>query len=102
MDRLEQLRKLAEMSPEDPMSHYAIGLELIQQERWSEAVTAFDQAIAADENYSAAYYHKGRSLIKANEPAAANETLTKGIEVATAAGDMKTVKEMTELRALIA
>jgi len=101
VDRLEQLRKLAEISPDDPMAHYAIGLELIQQERWTEAVTAFDQAISADENYSAAYYHKGRALIKANESTAAQETLTKGIEVATAVGDMKTVSEMTELRALI-
>lgn len=83
------------------MAHYAIGLELIQQERWTEAVSAFDDALKADENYSAAYYHKGRALIKANQPADAAETLTKGIAVATASGDMKTVSEMTDLRNLV-
>lgn len=98
MDRLEQLQKLAQATPDDPLAHYAIGLELIQQERWIEAVSAFDQAIGADENYSAAYFHKGRAQIKSNDSAAAIQTLDRGIEVAQAAGDMKTVKEMTELR----
>ena len=46
--RLEQLQKLAALEPDDPMSHYAIGLELVNQERWVEAIAAFDQAMTAE------------------------------------------------------
>jgi tetratricopeptide (TPR) repeat protein len=101
MSRLEQLQKLAAVSPDDPMAHYAVGLELNNQERWEEAIAAFDASLKADENYSAAYFHKGKAQIKAHQPEAANETLTKGIEVANGAGDWKTAREMTELRDMI-
>jgi tetratricopeptide (TPR) repeat protein len=102
MSRLEQLQKLAAVSPDDPMAHYAVGLELNNQERWEEAIAAFDAALQADENYSAAYFHQGKAQIKAHQPDAARETLTKGIEVANGAGDWKTAREMTELRDMIA
>lgn len=100
MSRLEQLQKLAEVSPDDPMAHYAVGLELANQERWDDAVAAFDRAIAVDSAYSAAYFHKGRAQLKSGQPEAARSTLTTGIDVANQAGDLKTVKEMTELREL--
>ncbi|MBN2445379.1 MAG: hypothetical protein JXO22_01540 [Phycisphaerae bacterium] len=101
-ERLAQLQKLAALEPNDPMAHYAVGLELANLERWDEAVLAFDAALRADAGYSAAYYHKGKSQIKAGHAADARETLNAGIEIARAAGDMKTVKEMTELRDLLA
>jgi tetratricopeptide (TPR) repeat protein len=97
MTRLEQLKKLAQACPDDPLSHYGVGLELIQLERWGEAAEAFGRALTADPGYSAAYYHKARSLIHAGAPAAARPTLERGVQVAQAAGDLKTVGEMREL-----
>lgn len=99
-DRLEQLQKLAAATPDDPMAHYAVGLELANRQRWEEAVAAFDAALQADAAYSAAYFHKGKAQLKSGQNAAARDTLTAGIEVAQQAGDLKTVKEMTELREL--
>ncbi len=102
MSRLEQLKKLAELSPEDPLAHYAIGLEYFNLAAYAEAVAAFERALAADAKYSAAYYHKARAEIRAGRQPAARQTLAAGIEVAKAAGDLKTAREMKELSDTIA
>lgn len=102
MSRLEALKKLAEASPGDPLAHYAVGLEYLNQEHYEEAVTAFARALEVDAEYSAAYYHKARAEIRAGRKEAARQTLARGVEVARGAGDMKTVREMQELLDTIA
>ncbi|MFH1748920.1 MAG: tetratricopeptide repeat protein [Planctomycetota bacterium] len=97
MDRLEQLRKLTEMSPDDPLAHYAVALEYINRQRYQDALAAFEQTLRADSGYVPAYYHKARAAIRAGQPDLARATLKRGIEVAQAAGDTKTVREMREL-----
>lgn len=97
MSRLEQLRKLAALQPDDPMTHYGVGLECINLEQWDDAIAAFARALEADGSYSAAYYHKGRAEISAGRVDAARETLTRGMESARNAGDWKTEGEMREL-----
>lgn len=102
MSRLEQLKRLAALEPSDPLAHYGVGLEHINQGQWPEAIEAFARAIAADRGYSPAYYHKGRAEIAAGQSDAARATLSRGIEIAQSAGDMKTVGEMQELLASLA
>lgn len=97
MTRLEQLQKLVAVAPHDPMSHYGLGLEFLNLQRWPDAVAAFGQAIAVDAKYSAAYYHKARAQLSAGQPDAARQTLTDGMAVARAAGDWHTEGEMREL-----
>ncbi len=97
MSRLEQLLKLAETSPKDPLSHYALGLEYINLERWDDAAAAFAKALDVDNRYTAAYYHKARAEIRAGKRGAAKATLAAGMECARANGDMKTEREMREL-----
>lgn len=97
MSRLEQLRKLVTLSPEDPLAHYGVGLELISLQRWDEAAIAFAAAITADGAYSAAYYHKARAEIAADRGDSARETLERGITIAKANGDWKTENEMRQL-----
>ncbi len=102
MSRLEQLKKLAEMSPDDPLAHYAVALEYNNLERHDDAIAAFEQALRVDPNYIAAYYHKARAEIRAGRHTAARGTLKVGVEVAGAAGDAKTVREMGDLLGTIA
>lgn len=97
MSRVEQLRKLIAMDPNDPMSHYGLGLEFINQQRWDEAIVAFDDALRVDANYSSAYYHKARAQIAAGRVDRARETLSAGMAVAQAKGDWHTRGEMNEL-----
>lgn len=97
MTRLEQLLKLAETAPDDPLAHYAIGLEYFNLEQWDQAIEAFEKTLEIDGRYTAAYYHKARSEIRADKRAAARTTLVVGMECARAKGDMKTEREMREL-----
>ncbi|MFQ5807731.1 MAG: hypothetical protein ACE5I3_14895 [Phycisphaerae bacterium] len=97
MSRLEQLLKLAEMAPDDPLSHYAIGLEYFNLSQWDDSIAAFAKTLAIDSRYTAAYYHKARAEIRADRRDAAKQTLAAGIECARAKGDMKTEREMREL-----
>lgn len=97
MSRLEQLKKLVAVAPNDPLSHYALGLEHINLQQFAEAAAAFDAALTADAKYSAAYYHKGRAQIAGGWAEEARQTLTVGMDVAKAQGDWKTQNEMREL-----
>lgn len=97
MTRLEQLQKLILIAPNDPMSHYGLGLEFINLARWEDAVAAFRKAVEVDAKYSAAYYHKARAEIGAGNPEAARATLNAGLAAAKAAGDWHTQNEMSEL-----
>ena len=97
MSRLEQLRKLAAATPDDPLTHYAIGLELMNAAQWAEAVAAFEQTLTVDADYTAAYYHKARAEIRATQRDTAKDTLQTGIDCARRRGDMKTEREMREL-----
>lgn len=102
MSRLEQLQKLVAQSPDDPMTHYVLGLEFANQERWDEAITAYDRALEVDRNYIAAYYHKARAEIRGGRRASAIETLRVGQVAARAVGDEKTWAEMQDLAETIA
>jgi tetratricopeptide (TPR) repeat protein len=101
MSRVEQLKKLITITPNDPMPHYGLGLEYVNLQRWAEAAAAFDAAIAADAKYSAAYYHKARAQIAAADIAQAKVTLNDGVAIARQAGDWHTEGEMKELLATI-
>jgi tetratricopeptide (TPR) repeat protein len=97
MSRIDQLLKLVELDPGDPLSHYGVGLERINLEQWDQAAAAFGEAIARDRNYSAAYYHKGRAERLSGRADDARATLMRGLEAARASGDRKTEAEMHDL-----
>jgi tetratricopeptide (TPR) repeat protein len=102
MLRLEQLLKLKEATPDDPLANYAVALEYFNLERWDEAVTAFEKTLEIDAKYTAAYYHKARAEIRGDKREAARSTLAAGMECARGQGDMKTEREMRELLETIA
>jgi tetratricopeptide (TPR) repeat protein len=97
MSRLERLKKLAEISGDDPLTFYGLGLEYINLQQWEEAVGAFSRAIGIDSKYSAAYYHKARAEIGAGRTADARATLEAGMQVARSTGDWHTEGEMRSL-----
>lgn len=98
MSRIDQLRKLAQLEPDDPLAHYGLALECINLEDWGQAIRSFGETLRLDPNYTAAYYHKARAEIGARLTEDARNTLERGIQAANAAGDEKTAREMCELR----
>ncbi|MGE0479663.1 MAG: tetratricopeptide repeat protein [Phycisphaerae bacterium] len=97
MSRLEQLEKLVRTMPQDPDTHYCLGLELIHLQRWSDASAAFAHAAQLNPRFSAAYYHQARAEIGAGQNEQARATLAAGIEAAKSAGDWHTIGEMQAL-----
>lgn len=97
MSRLDQLRKLAAAEPSDPLAHYGIALECVQLERWEEAIEAFEQTLAIDYAYVAAYFQKARTELKLGRRPAATATLQAGVQIAAAQGDTHSLSKMKEL-----
>lgn len=95
--RIEQLRKLVQAQPDDPFSHYGLGLEYMKLEQFDEALAAFDHAIALDANYVAAYLQKAQAELKLNRREQAGETLRSGMTAARNAGDNHSADEMQKI-----
>ncbi len=93
-DRLNALRKLVEMDPEDAMARWGLGRVYLETRRWAEASAAFTKAIELNPEYSAAYRDLGRAQIELERPGDALQTLGRGIAVAEQRGDLQTVREM--------
>jgi len=97
MSRLEKLRQLAAAQPDDPLTHYGVGLECMGLEQWPDALAAFDRTLAIDAQYSAAYLQKARTLLKLDRRAEAAAALQAGVAVAAARGETHAVSKMQEL-----
>jgi tetratricopeptide (TPR) repeat protein len=97
VSRLEQLQKLAAAQPGDPLTHYAIGLEMMQQERFDEALASFERTLSIDAAYSAALFQKAKAALKLGRRDAALEALRAGMEVARAKGEAHTENAMREM-----
>lgn len=93
-DRLNALRKLVEMDPDDAMARWGLGRACLETRRWVEAAAAFTKAIELNPEYSAAYRDLGRAQIELERPDDALQTLCRGIAVAEQRGDLQTVREM--------
>ena len=63
-DRLEQLKKLHDVDPNDPFLTYGIALELSKDDLLEEAVTWLDKTIAIDADYCYAYTRKPKCLAR--------------------------------------
>jgi tetratricopeptide (TPR) repeat protein len=101
MSRLEQLRKLVQLAPDDPLSHYGLGLEYLNLQQWDDADRAFQQTLVVDPRYSAAHYHRARAQIGAGRLDDARRTLQAGMQCAREAGDRHAEGEMSELLATL-
>lgn len=93
-DRLEQLRRIAELEPDDVVAQYGLGRALLRAGRFQEAARALSRALALDPEYSAAHRDLGRAELEGGDAERAIETLRRGIAVARRRGDLQTVREM--------
>lgn len=89
MRRVETYRKLVELDPGDPMSHYTLGTAYEDARRLTEAESHLREAVRLDSEYSAAFLALGRVQRDAGKLDAARETFTRGIDVADANGDLQ-------------
>jgi Flp pilus assembly protein TadD len=92
--RIDTLRSLIAQDPANSRFRYMLAMELSNGGDTEGAVTAFRELIAADPNYSAAYFHGGQALEKLGRADEARAIYNQGIEATTRNGDMHTRSEL--------
>jgi predicted Zn-dependent protease len=97
-ERLEQLKKLHRLDPNDPFLTYGIALELSKVDSLEDAVAWLDKTIAMDADYCYAYYQKAKMLGEMGEDRLVAIAIKEGLEAAKRSGDTKAYNELMELQ----
>ena len=92
--KLEQLKELALLDPDDPVVHYGLGSELMRFQEYEEAAAAFRRTLELKPDYSAAHRELGKALEKLGRREEAIAAYQKGKEIACRKGDLQTEREI--------
>jgi Tfp pilus assembly protein PilF len=92
--RLEILKNMVGQNPSDSFARYGLAMEYRNTGDLAAAVSEFRSLIAAQPDYSAAYYHGGQTLERLGLTAEARELYRQGLEATTRKGDFHTRDEI--------
>ncbi len=95
MPRLDQLLELLKADAADPFLRYAIAMEYAKGGEHEKALVAFNELIAQNADYVAAYFMAGRSCEQKDDPAEARNYYQRGIIAARRVGDEHAAGEMS-------
>ena len=99
--KIEQFKKVLTIDPTDETLWFGLGKAYMGDENWPEAISALESCIKVKSTYSAAYYSLAESLQKNHELEKCREVCVKGVEVATANGDLMVIKNLEQLQAAL-
>ena len=97
MPSREQIEKLLGAEPDDVFLNFGLAMELKKADLTDEAIAQFDRVIQLDPAYTAAYYHKGNTLIALGRNEEAKPVLQAGVEASRQAGNQHAESEMQAL-----
>ena len=100
--KIEQFKKVLKIDANDETVWFGLGKAYMGDENWVEAISALESCINVKPTYSAAYYALAQSLQKNNDVEKCHKICTKGIEVATANGDLMVIKNLEQLKESLA
>ena len=95
--RLAMIEAMIAKGSKDPFHHYARAMELRSLGRTEDALSAFGEVRASFPTYVPTYLMAAQVAVELGKTDDAREWLTKGLEVARAAGDGKALGELGEL-----
>jgi tetratricopeptide (TPR) repeat protein len=95
--RLALLRELAAADPGDATAQFLLGRELLAAHEAAEAARAFEAAVRAQPDYTAAYRQWGGALEASSRFDDAARAYRAGVDVAKRTGDVQSGKEMAAL-----
>jgi len=96
MSRIEQLQEFMKESPNDSFLIYALALEYVKINKFSEAIKLFEGLVENDIQYLATYLQYGNLLAETDDIAKAEEIYNKGIEIARLQNNSKTRQEIEQ------
>jgi Tfp pilus assembly protein PilF len=100
-NRLEILRQMAEQDPKNTFARYGLAMEYAKSGELENSVQEFQNLLAVDPDYAAAYFHSGQVYEKLGQVEDARAIYEKGIEVTTRKGDSHTRSEIEAALSLL-
>jgi tetratricopeptide (TPR) repeat protein len=94
MSRIDALKGMLEQDPSNSRFRYMLAMEFVNGGELEAAVAEFERLLAADGDYSAAYFHGGQTLEKLGRVAEARAMYERGIEATARNGDHHTRSEL--------
>jgi len=97
-NRLNQLHLFLEETPNSPFILFALAKEYEKLDQQRQAEQYFKRLVEQHPEYVGTYYHYGQWLEEQDQTDAALDIYTRGIEVATQAGDQHARSELMNAR----
>ena len=94
MDRVAQIKQLLALSPDDVFLNYALAMEHISVNDMPAAIQQLESVKAAHANYLPLYYQLAKCYEANQQNDLAISAYEAGMEVASKAGDRKTLNEL--------
>ncbi len=94
MDRINKLREYIEVNGIDSFLQHALALEHIKVGDDKEAKKLFNEILKREPTYVGSYYHLGKLLERIGDPGKAMRVYRKGMEMAEAASDSNSYREL--------
>lgn len=92
--RLELLRELVELKPDDTFTRYGLAMEFFGAGQPAEAWPHFEYLLTHHPDYSATYYQAGKLLASQGRREEAERVLARGIEVTERQGNLHAQSEL--------
>ena len=99
--RIEQLKKLVLMDPNDDVALFGLGKFLMEEGSFAEAAQYLEQCVKVKPDYSAAYLALAESLLKVDKKDRAREVCQQGHAVSLKKGDLQVTKKIEALQATL-
>jgi uncharacterized protein HemY len=99
--RIEQLKKLVQMTPNDEVALFGLGKFLMEEGAFAEAAQYLQQCIKAKPDYSAAYLALAESLLKIGQNERAKQVCQDGHAVSLKKGDLQVTKKIEAIQATL-
>jgi predicted Zn-dependent protease len=96
--RIEPLKKVLAMDPNDEVAWFGLGKAYMEDENFEEAVKALEGCTKVKPTYSAAYYALAQSLHKLGRIDQCRQVCDRGIDVSTKNGDAMVTKNLGLLK----
>ena len=85
---------MLEQDPKNMLALYGLAMEHKNRGDFAGAAKGFEDVIAANPTYAAAYFHGGQTYEQLGQPEQARETYEKGIAITSRTGDSHTRAEL--------
>lgn len=94
LERIAMFQEVLKFQPDDPLGNFGLGSSYLELKKYAEAVDPFERVLKSQPKHSVAWLSLGKALEGSGDKTRARETYEKGIEVASAKGDLMPLREM--------